>query len=49
MSRTLSMTCGSVDSFHVSCRCGLSPKARQIRLMADGDMPSWRARLRVDQ
>jgi hypothetical protein len=27
----------------------LSPNARQIRLMADCDMPSWRARLRVDQ
>ena len=27
---------------------GLSPNARQIRLIADCDMPSWRARLRVD-
>ena len=43
------MNCGSVDSLKVSTRCGLSPNARQIRLMADWDMPSWRARLRVDQ
>ena len=31
MSRTFSMNCGSVDSFQSSTRCGLSPKARQIR------------------
>jgi hypothetical protein len=43
------MNCGSVDSLKVSTRCGLSPNARQIRLIADCDMPSWRARLRVDQ
>jgi hypothetical protein len=43
------MNCGSVDSLKVSTRWGLSPNARQIRLMADCDMPSWRARLRVDQ
>jgi hypothetical protein len=42
------MNCGSVDSLKVSTRCGLSPKARQIRLIADCDMPSLRARLRVD-
>jgi hypothetical protein len=33
----------------VSTRCGLSPNARQIRAMADCDMPSWRASERVDQ
>jgi hypothetical protein len=49
MSRTFSMNCGSVESLKVSTRCGLSAKARQIRLMADCDMPRWRARLRVDQ
>jgi hypothetical protein len=38
-----------VDSLKVSTRCGLSPKARQIRLIADCDMPSWRARLGGDQ
>jgi len=26
----LSMNCGSVDSFHVSCTCGFRPNARQI-------------------
>src|SRR5205814_126543 len=31
MSRTLSMNSGSVDSFQLSTRCGLSPNARQIR------------------
>jgi hypothetical protein len=46
---TLSMNCGSVESLNVSTRCGLRPTARQIRLMADCDMPRWRARLRVDQ
>ena len=40
-SRTLSMNCGSVDSLKVSTRCGLSPKARQIRLMAVWDIPPW--------
>jgi uncharacterized protein (DUF3084 family) len=49
MSRILSMNCGSVDSLKVSTRWGLSPNARQIRLIADWDMPSLRARLRVDQ
>jgi hypothetical protein len=33
-SRTLSMNCGSVDSLKSSMRCGLSPKARQIREIA---------------
>ena len=30
-------------------RCGLSPNARQIRLIADCDLPTWRASDRVDQ
>ena len=48
-SRTLSMNCGSVDSLKVSTRCGLSPNARQIRLIADCDIPVARANDRVDQ
>jgi hypothetical protein len=47
--RTLSMNCGSVDSFHVSTRCGLSPNARQIREIADCDIPVAVAIDRVDQ
>src|SRR3979411_1509609 len=43
------MNCGSVDSFHVSTRCGLRPKARQIREIAVWDMPVSRAMDRVDQ
>ena len=39
MSRTLSMNCGSGDSLKSSTRCGLSPNARQIRLIDDCDMP----------
>ena len=35
MSRTFSTNCGSVDSLKVSCLCGLSPNARQIRDTAD--------------
>jgi len=48
-SRTLSMNCGSVDSFHVWTMCGLRPKARQIRDTADWDMPTDLAIDRVDQ
>jgi hypothetical protein len=48
-SRTFSMNWGSVDSLKVSTRCGLSPKARQIRLIADCDIPVARAKDRVDQ
>jgi hypothetical protein len=43
------MNCGSVDSLKVSTRWGLSPKARQIRLIADCDIPVARANDRVDQ
>jgi hypothetical protein len=43
------MNCGSVDSFHISIRCGFSPKARQIRETADWDMPCDLAIDRVDQ
>ena len=49
MSRTLSMNSGSGDSLKVSVRCGLSPNARQIRLIADWDMPVAAAIDRVDQ
>ena len=35
MSRTFSTNCGSVDSLKVSCLCGLSPNALQIRDTAD--------------
>ena len=38
-SRTFAMNYGSVDSFHVSTRCGLRPKARQIRETDDCDRP----------
>ena len=39
MSRTLSMNCGSGESLNASVWCGLSPKARQIRLIADWLIP----------
>jgi uncharacterized coiled-coil protein SlyX len=42
MYRTLSMNCGSVDGFQVSTKCGLSPNARQIREIADCDIPGPR-------
>jgi hypothetical protein len=42
MSRNLSINCGSVDGFHVSTKCGLSPNARQIREIADCDIPGPR-------
>jgi hypothetical protein len=48
-SRTLSMNCGSVDSFQVCCRCGLRPNARQIREIAVWLIPVARAIDRVDQ
>ncbi len=43
------MNCGSVDNFQVSTRCGLSPKARQIREMAVWLSPVTLAICRVDQ
>src|SRR5579884_1521206 len=49
MSRTLSTNSGSVDSFQVCTRCGLSPNARQIRETADCDIPVAAAIDRVDQ
>src|SRR6267143_1967871 len=49
MSRTFSMNCGSVDSFQVSTRCGLRPKARQIREIEVWDIPRLLAIDRVDQ
>lgn len=48
-SRTLSMNNGSVDSFHVSTRCGCRPNARQIREIAVWDIPVAAAIDRVDQ
>mgnify|MGYP001105134066 CR=1 FL=1 len=39
MPRTLATKCGSLDSLNVFCRCGLSPKARQTRLIAAGYSP----------
>src|SRR5262245_10543332 len=48
MARTLSMNSGSGDSLKLSTRCGLSPKARQIREIADWDIPVARAIERVD-
>ena len=48
-SRTLAMNSGSADSFHVSTRCGLRPKARQIRDTDDCDSPVSAAIDRVDQ
>jgi hypothetical protein len=49
MSRTLSMKSGSDDSLNVSTRWGFNPKARQIRLIADWDIPIVLAMDRVDQ
>jgi len=43
------MNSGSVDSFQVSTRCGLRPKARQIRETDDCDWPISAAIVRVDQ
>ena len=43
------MNWGSVESLNASVRCGLSPKARQIRLTAVWFSPSARASDRVDQ
>jgi hypothetical protein len=43
------MNCGSLDSFHVSCRWGCNPNARQIRETAVCDSPTSAARERVDQ
>jgi hypothetical protein len=43
------MNSGSVLSFQVSTRCGLSPKARQIRDTDDCDNPVSAAIDRVDQ
>lgn len=48
-SRTLSTNCGSVGSFQVSTRCGLSPNARQILKIAVCDMPDSAAIDRIDQ
>ena len=49
MSRTLSMKSGSDDSLNVSTRWGFNPKARQMRLTADWDIPVVLAMDRVDQ
>lgn len=38
-----------MDSFQVCTRCGLSPNARQIREIADCDIPVALAIDRVDQ
>jgi len=43
------MHCGSGESLKLSLRCGLRPKARQIRLIADCDRPVALAIERVDQ
>ena len=43
------MNCGSGESLNVSVWCGFKPKARQIRLTADCDMPVAAAIERVDQ
>jgi hypothetical protein len=43
------MNCGSLDSFLVSTRCGLSPKGRQIREIAVWLSPTAAAIDRVDQ
>src|ERR1700747_2167705 len=48
-SRTLSMNCGSVDSFHVCTAWCLSPNARQIRDTAVWFRPADLAIDRVDQ
>ncbi len=49
MSWTFSMNCGSFDSFQVSCRCGCSPNACQIRITASGVIPTSLAIDLVDQ
>ncbi|OAA20137.1 hypothetical protein UG55_108151 [Frankia sp. EI5c] len=43
------MNCGSVESFHVSTRCGFNPKARHIRDTVDCDNPLAFAIDRDDQ
>jgi hypothetical protein len=43
------MNSGSVDSFQLSTRCGLSPDARQIRETAVWFRPTAFAIDRVDQ
>jgi hypothetical protein len=43
------MNCGSLESFHVSWRCGCSPNALQIRSTADCVSPTSLAIERVDQ
>jgi hypothetical protein len=43
------MNCGSVDSFQVWTKCGLSPNARQIRDTAVWLNPTCLAIDRVDQ
>src|SRR4051794_35479975 len=49
MSRTLSMNCGSGESLNASVWCGLSPNARQMRLIALWLIPVAAAIERVDQ
>ncbi len=49
MSRTSSMKSGSDDSLNVSTGWGFKPKARQIRLIADWDIPVVLVIDRVDQ
>ena len=43
------MNCGSLESFHVSWRCGCKPNARQIRETAVWESPTSAAIDRVDQ
>jgi hypothetical protein len=49
MSPTFSTNSGSLERLKVSCRCGCSPKARQIRDTAVCDRPASRAIERVLQ
>lgn len=49
MFRTLSMTNGSLESWKPFARWGFSPKARQMRLMADWLHPVLGASIRLDQ
>ena len=49
MSRTFATNCGSAESFHFSCRCGLSPNACQMSRTAVWVSPTSRAIDRVDQ
>ena len=42
-----SFNAGSVDTLNVSTRCGLSPRAYQIRATVDRLTPAWRAIDRV--